>query len=102
MIDSYDWNSNENVSIHLVKLKSLWNKLNTGLRQQTKHLLPNLLLICKALYILPVKFKSFKSSYIMLMHKDEIRTVDELIMQLCMYERNFMQFSKKIEVEKLN
>lgn len=49
---------------------SLWNELNNGLITKNENKLPELLLVCKILHILPSNFKSFKSSW-MLLAKDE-------------------------------
>ena len=85
---TFSWTPNEDVSTHIAKLKSLWNELNNGLAAKNENPLPDLMLVCKTLHILPKSFESFRSSW-MLLTKDEARTFDELTMQLCMFERNF-------------
>lgn len=86
---SFSWSNNADVSGNIAKLNTLWNELNGGLRVANKPELPNLLLIGKVLQILPDSFETFKSSW-MLMSKNEDNTLDELLSQLCMFERNFL------------
>lgn len=85
---SYNWTMDNDVSMHIAQLKSLWCDLNNGLRARNEDTLPELLLVCKIMQILPEKFENFKSSW-MLLTKNEERTFDEMTAQLCMYERNF-------------
>lgn len=85
---SFNWNSSEDVSTHIAKLRSLWNELNNGLKIKGLNALPDLILVCKTLHLLPSKFKTFQSSW-MLLTKDEDKSFDELAVQLCMFERNF-------------
>lgn len=85
---AFTWNSAQDVSTHIAKLRSLWNELNNGLKTKNERALPELMLVCKVLHILPNTFETFRSSW-MLLTKDEDKTFDELTMQLCMYERNF-------------
>ena len=73
--------------MHIAKLKSLWNELNVGLQAKSENTLPELLLICKTLQILPKAFENFKASWMLL--KDENKTYEELTVQLCTFERNF-------------
>lgn len=84
---AFGWTPGEDVSTHLAKLRSLWNELNNGLKIKGEQELPNLLLVCKTLQILPKNFETFRSSW-MLLTKDTEKTFDELTMQLCMFERN--------------
>lgn len=93
---AFNWTSGEDVSTHTAKLRSLWNELNNGLVAKGENALPGLILICKTLHILPGKFETFRSSW-MLLTKDEEKTFDELTMQLCMFERNFR---KNVDSEK--
>ncbi|PNF31713.1 hypothetical protein B7P43_G13201, partial [Cryptotermes secundus] len=86
---SFSWSNNADVSGNIAKLNTLWNELNGGLRVANKPELPNLLLIGKFLQILPDSFETFKSSW-MLMSKNKDNTLDELLSQLCMFERNFL------------
>ena len=83
---SFSWNLSDDVSIHVAKLKTLWNELNNGLQNKGETKLPEMMLICKILHILPSDYQSFKSSWMLL--SDEKQSVDELIMQLCSFERN--------------
>lgn len=92
---AFSWTIDNDVSTHIAKLRSLWNELNNGLRAKGVHTLPDLLLVCKTLQILPKSFETFRSSW-MLLTKEEEKTFDELTNQLCMFERNFT----KIESEK--
>lgn len=94
---AFNWTSGEDVSTHTAQLRSLWNELNNGLVAKGENALPGLILICKILDILPGKFETFRSSW-MLLTKDEEKTFDELTMQLCMFERNFRKnsVSKKL------
>ncbi|KAK7590579.1 hypothetical protein V9T40_002192 [Parthenolecanium corni] len=87
---AFNWTSGEDVSTHVAKLRSLWNELNNGLKAKKENQLPDLILMCKALHILPSSFESFKASW-MLLTKDETKTFDELAMQLCVFERNMKQ-----------
>lgn len=91
---AFSWINGEDVSTHVAKLKNLWFELNNGLKEKNVNALPDLILVCKVLHILPSEFENFKSSW-MLLSKDEERTFEELIAQLCMYERNFRK-SKEI------
>ncbi|XP_073822557.1 uncharacterized protein [Musca autumnalis] len=85
---SFEWVENLDVSTHISKLKSLWTGINAGLELKGNQKLPELLLICKILHVLPSSFEMFKSSWMMIT-RDEDKSLDELIMQLCLYERNF-------------
>ncbi|XP_073811647.1 uncharacterized protein [Musca autumnalis] len=85
---SFEWVENLDVSTHISKLKSLWTEINAGLELKGNQKLPELLLICKILHVLPSSFEMFKSSWMMIT-RDEDKSLDELIMQLCLYERNF-------------
>lgn len=89
---SFSWSPGEDVSTHIAKLKGLWNELNSGLKAKNESVLPDLMLVCKTLHILPCEFENFQSSW-MLLTQDEKRTFDELTTQLCMFERNFMKNS---------
>lgn len=93
----FKWNESENIAAHLSKLKNLWNELNSGLQNKNEATLPELLLNCKILDILPSEYISFKSSWLML--GDDKRTVDELTTQLCSYEREFKSREKNITTE---
>lgn len=85
---AFSWMSGEDVSTHLAKLRSLWSDLNNGLTVRNENKLPDLMLVCKTLNILPAAFETFRSSW-MLLTKDTEKTFDELTTQLCMFERNF-------------
>lgn len=54
----FKWDPSEGVSDHLSKLKNLWNEFNSGLVNKSETKLPELLLNCKILDILPAEFKS--------------------------------------------
>lgn len=84
---AFMWNTGEDVSTHIAKLKSLWNDLNNGLKEKNENPLPDLLLMCKILFVLPSTFENFKASW-MLLSKDSTKTFDELSIQLCTFERN--------------
>lgn len=84
---SFTWNSGEDVSLHIAKLKSLWIELNNGLKARNENQLPDVLLVCKILQILPTQFETFKSSW-MLLTKNEEKNFEEMSAQLCMYQRN--------------
>lgn len=88
----FKWNDNENIASHLSKLKNLWNELNSGLQNKKEPTLPELLLNCKILDILPTEYVSFKSSWLLL--GEDKRTIDELTTQLCSYEREFKNHEK--------
>lgn len=85
---AFCWIQGEDVSTHIAKLRSLWNELNNGLEAKNENRLPDLLLVCKVLQILPLQFETFKSSW-MLLSSDDRKSFEELSVQLCMYERNF-------------
>ena len=76
---SFSWTSADDVSVHVAKLKVLWNELNNGFRARGETHLPEMMLICKILHILPSEYQAFKSSWMLL--SDEKQTVDELITQ---------------------
>ena len=54
--------SGEDVSTHLAKLRSIRGDLNNGLDVRKENKLPDLMLVCKTLNILPDKFETFRSS----------------------------------------
>lgn len=85
---AFSWKSGNGVSTHIAQLRSLWNELKSGFTLKGENALPDLILVCKVLQILPSKFETFKSSW-MLLSKDENRTFNELVVQLCIFERNF-------------
>ena len=82
---SFDWVASTDVSGQVAKLKMLWNELNNGLQAAGKNALPEMLLVCKVMHILPSSFQTFKSSWLML--SEEKHSLDELVTQLCAYER---------------
>jgi len=83
---SFSWNSPDDVSVHVVKIKTLWNELSNGLQSKGEKRIPEMMLMCKTLHILPCEYQSFKSSWMLL--SDDRQSVDELIMQLCSFERD--------------
>ena len=83
---SFSWTVTDDVSIHVAKLKTLWNELNNGLQAKGESKLPEMMLICKILHILPSEYQTFKSSWMLL--SDEKQSVEELIVQLCSFERD--------------
>ncbi|KMQ84360.1 zinc knuckle protein [Lasius niger] len=85
------------MSTHIAQLRSLWSELNNGLQIKGENALPDLILLCKTLQILPSNFETFKSSW-MLLTKDENKTFDELVVQLCMFEINFTKSDKNDKV----
>lgn len=95
---AFKWSNGEDVSTHIASLRSLWHELNQGLVGRSESKLPDLMLVCKTLHILPDVFNSFKSSW-MLLTKDEVRSFDELTTQLCMYERNFAKTGRTHEAD---
>ena len=84
---AYSWSSDNGVSTHVANLKRLWNEMNTGLKAKGENELPDLILVCKTLHILPENFETFRQSW-MLLTNDTEKTFDELTMQLCMFQRN--------------
>ena len=84
---AFVWTSGDDVSTHVAKLRTLWNELNNGLRQKNQNTLPDLILVCKLLHILPSSFNTFKSGWMML-SKDDEKTFEELSLQLTVFERN--------------
>lgn len=95
---NFSWNSGDDVATHISKLSILWNELNNGLAAKKENKLPELLLVCKVLNILPDSFKSFKSSW-MLLAKDNEKSFEELAAQLSMFERNFANCINATEKE---
>lgn len=91
----FSW-SNEDMAAHLSKLKNLWNDLNSGLESKKENRLPEMLLICKILDTLPLNYRSFKSSWLLL--SDEKRTLDELTTQLCTHERELKKDPNFVEI----
>ncbi|XP_071037896.1 uncharacterized protein [Parasteatoda tepidariorum] len=97
----FSW-SDDDMSAHLSKLKNLWNDLNSGLESKNENRLPEMLLICKILDTLPLNYRTFKSSWLLL--NDEKRTLDELTTQLCTHEREIKKdssFSESLNQEAL-
>lgn len=84
----FTWQDNEDVSTHISKIRNLWDELNNGLKMKGEHKLPDMLLVCKILHILPKNFEMFRSNW-MMMSGEKDKTIEELSMQLCMFERNF-------------
>ena len=85
---AFCWVPGSDVSTHIAQLRSLWTELNNGLVAKKENNLPDLMLVCKVLHILPDSFGTFKSSW-MLLTQDDKKSFDELTVQLCMFERNF-------------
>ncbi|GFV84631.1 uncharacterized protein TNCV_2482451 [Trichonephila clavipes] len=85
---AFSWVPGEDISTHIAKLRSLWNELNNGLEAREESKLPDLMLVCKVLHILPCQFETFKSSW-MLLAKDDKKSFEELTVQVCVFERNF-------------
>lgn len=73
---AFCWIQGEDVSTHLAKLRSLWSDLKNGLDARKENKLPDLMLMCKTLNILPAEFETFRSSW-MLLTKDTEKTFDE-------------------------
>ncbi|GBN41959.1 hypothetical protein AVEN_21578-1 [Araneus ventricosus] len=57
---AFYWSLGDDVSTHIAKLGSLWIEFNNGLKDRSEHELPNLVLVCKVLNILPSNFETFK------------------------------------------
>ena len=93
---SFDWISSLDVSGQIAKLKTLWNELNNGLEAVEENKLPELLLVCKVLNILPKNFQTFKSSWLLL--SEERRSLDELVTQLCAFERDTIKNDDSTDV----
>lgn len=85
---AFSWTQDVDVSTHTAKLLSLFTELNNGLRIKKENQLPEMLLVCKVLQILPASYKNFRSSW-MLLSKDSERGFEALVTKLCMFERNF-------------
>ena len=62
----------------------LWLELNNGLQARKENPLPEILLGCKILQVLPIQFETFKTSW-MLLRKNEGRKFEEMSAQLTMY-----------------
>jgi len=80
---SFPWTLADNVSIYVAKLKTLLNKLNSALQAKVAWMLPEMMLICKILHILPSEHQTFKSSWMFPL--EEKQSVEELITQLCFF-----------------
>lgn len=93
----FSWTSTDDVSTHIAKLKSMWHEINNGLKERKENPLPDLMIVCKVLSILPSSFSSFQSSWMMLTDGTK-KTFDELVIQLCAYERNFLKVGSKNSV----
>lgn len=74
---AFKWQENEDVSTHISKIRNLWDELNNGLKMKGEHKLPDMLLVCKILNILPKNFEMFRSNW-MMMSGEKDKTVDEL------------------------
>ncbi|KAF2889501.1 hypothetical protein ILUMI_16672, partial [Ignelater luminosus] len=70
---SFSWVQVDDVSTHTSKVKSLWNELNNGLKAKSVSGLPDLMLMDVVA---------------------DSKTLDELTVKLCTFERNFMKFTK--------
>jgi hypothetical protein len=92
---SFDWVASVDVSGQVAKLKMLWNELNVGLQAAGKNQLPEMLLVCKIMHILPTSFQSFKSSWMML--SEDKQSVDDLVTQLCTFEREMTDRTYKTQ-----
>ncbi|GFU40104.1 retrovirus-related Pol polyprotein from transposon TNT 1-94 [Trichonephila clavipes] len=77
---AFSWVPGEDISTHIAKLSNLWNELNNGLEAREESKLPDLMLVCKVLHILPSQFETFKSSW-MLLAKDDKKSFEELTVQ---------------------
>lgn len=54
---AFSWTLREDFSTHIAKLRGLWNELSDGLKAKNEQPLPNLILVCKVLHILPAKLR---------------------------------------------
>ena len=73
----------------------LWNELNVGLQAAGKNQLPEMLLVCKIMHILPTSFQSFKSSWMML--SEDKQSLDDSVTQMCMFEREMTDRTYKTQ-----
>lgn len=87
-IFEFQWISDVDVATHAAKLRSIWNDLNVGLTEKNLEKLPELMIVCKMLSILPSSFDIFKSSWQMF-KDDQKETLDDLVSQLIIFERGF-------------
>lgn len=85
----FSWDETDDVATHTSKLRTLWHELNDGLVMKKENRLPDLLLVCKLLNILPKKFESFKASWYII-SKGTNNDFSELCNQLTLHERNFV------------
>ncbi|KAF2904116.1 hypothetical protein ILUMI_02069 [Ignelater luminosus] len=88
--DTFGWTSTDDVSTHIAKLKRMWQKINNGLKERKEHPLPDLMIVYKVLSILPSGFSSFQSIWMMLTDSTK-KTLDQLVIQLCAYEKTFLK-----------
>ena len=91
---SFVWNSKEDVSLDIAKLKTLLLELINGLQAWNENPQPEILLLCKILQVFPIQFETFKKSWILLT-KNEERKFEEMSAQLTMYERNHKERQEK-------
>lgn len=83
---TYKYDSKDDMSDHLSKLKNIWNNMNLVMGERDNiNPLPEILLICKILETLPSEYFSFKASWRLISKLD--RTVNNLTSQLCSQER---------------
>ena len=95
---AFSWMPRDDVSTHDESWNELWNELNNTLRGKNENALPDLILVCKSLQILPSVFENFQSSYWMLLSKEEQKIFNELTTQFRMYERNFRKNYDSVKV----
>ena len=100
----YRRESTADMASHISKLKNLWTSLQNEVIKEKSASgntcgcdLPDLLLICKILETLPEEYFSFKSSW-MLMLKSQ-RTVDNLTIQLCQFEKALLSKNENVCVQ---
>ena len=82
----------QEMTIHLSQLKTLFNDFNAGFRRSGMQGLPEILLILKILNSLPKEYLSFVTSWKMLSTAE--RSIERLTTELCSFQRELKRNNK--------
>lgn len=94
---STEWNENEDAPTFLARIKNQHRDFRAGLtnkKVETVDQLLELLFVSKTLHVLPSRFESFKSGYLLL-HANEDKKLDNLAASLITHERNVVPVLSK-------
>ena len=80
------------MTIHLSRLKTLFNDFNAEFRRSGMQELPEILLILKILKSLPNEYLSFVTSWKMLSTAE--RSIERLTTELCSFQRELKRNNK--------